>query len=299
MWLAGLDKGPFATLKMPPSVVDVRFCTMVAVPQEKKGIRGLAKRAVTKVGNGVAAAASAVSGVGPIGDRNPQRLTSGKITDYEHYMRIPELLTLQKPEATRVHHDELMFQVVHQSFELWCKLVLFELKSAKDLIAQDRVVEAYPMLQRCTEAVRLNTQAIHILETMTPWDFHVIRAALGQGSGAESPGFRDIQRQAPALWPAVEALLKRRKTTLLDVYTQPALHPDLLRLLENMTDFDMFFHIWRLNHLAMVKRVIGRDVKSLKGYAIHQLEQDVHDTLWPALWNVRNTITDKAGTSPA
>jgi tryptophan 2,3-dioxygenase len=267
---------------------------MAAPPQEKNGIRKLASKAADLLGS----AAGAVSGVGAIGDRNPQRLTNGAATDYEHYMRVPELLSLQKPEAQRVHHDELMFQVVHQSFELWCKLVLFELRSVKELLAQDRVVEAYPLIRRCTEAVQLNTTAMHVLETMTPWDFHVIRAALGQGSGAESPGFRQVQQQAPALWPAVEALLKRRKTTLLDVYTQPARHPDLLRLMEHLTDFDMFFHVWRLNHLAMVKRVIGRDVKSLKGYAIHQLEKDVTETLWPALWKVRNTITEKAGTSP-
>ncbi len=271
---------------------------MEATPTERKGLTGKARTLASKAGNLVAAAASAVSGVGPIGNHNPQRLTSGKTTDYEHYMRVPELLQLQKPEEARVHHDELMFQVVHQSFELWCKLVLFELKAVGELVAQDRLVEAYPLLARCTATVRLNTDALHILETMTPWDFHVIRAALGQGSGAESPGFRQIQQKAPLLWPAVEALLKRRKTTLLDVYTRPASQPDLLRLLENMTDFDMFFQVWRLNHLAMVKRVIGRDVKSLKGYAIHALEKDVQDTLWPALWQVRNAITDKAGTSP-
>jgi tryptophan 2,3-dioxygenase len=219
-------------------------------------------------------------------------------SDYEKYMRVPELLRLQKPEAQLVHHDEMMFQAVHQTFEIWCKLILFELRTAADLLAKDRIVEAYPLIQRCSDVVRVNTDAMHVLETMTPWDFHVIRAALGQGSGAESPGFRQIQQQAPALWPQVEALLKRRRTNLLEVYTNPAKHPDLLRLLEHLTDFDMFFHIWRLNHLAMVKRVIGRDVKSLKGYAVHQLESDVQMVLWPALWKVRNTITDKAGTSP-
>jgi tryptophan 2,3-dioxygenase len=219
-------------------------------------------------------------------------------SDYEKYMQVTQLLGLQKPEGSRVHHDELMFQVVHQSFELWCKLILFELKAVGDLVDQDRLVEAYPLIERCSDTIRLNTDALHILERMHPWDFHVIRAALGQGSGAESPGFRNIQQQAPRLWPKVEALLKRRKTDLLTVYTEPRRHPDLLRFLEHLTDFDMFFHIWRLNHLAMVKRVIGRDVKSLKGYAVHQLEEDVLMVLWPALWKVRNQITDRAGTSP-
>jgi tryptophan 2,3-dioxygenase len=192
-----------------------------------------------------------------------------------------------------------MFQVVHQSFELWCKLILFELRTAGRLIAEDRLIEAYPLIERCTDIIKVNTEAMHVLERMHPWDFHIIRAALGQGSGAESPGFRDIQLHAPRVWPVVEDLLKRRGTSLFEVYTEPRKHPYLLRLLEHLTDFDMFFHLWRLNHLAMVKRVIGRDVKSLKGYAIHQLESDVQMVLWPALWKVRNEITGKAGTSPA
>jgi tryptophan 2,3-dioxygenase len=235
----------------------------------------------------------------PIAHGPPQPLP-GKAgeSDYEKYMRVAELLALQKPEGSRVHHDELMFQVVHQSFELWCKLILFELRSVGELLDQDRLVEAYPLIERCSDTIRLNTDALHILERMHPWDFHVIRAALGQGSGAESPGFRDIQQQGPKLWPKVEALLKRRGVTLLQVYTDPKAHPELLRLCEHLTDFDMFFHIWRLNHLAMVKRVIGRDVKSLKGYAVHQLEQDVVMVLWPPLWKVRNEITERAGTSP-
>jgi tryptophan 2,3-dioxygenase len=275
---------------------------MADLADRSTGLREKARHAVDKVAHKasdwVAAAAGAVSGVGSIGNRQPTRLTTGSVTDYEHYMQVPALLQLQKDTTKLVTHDELMFQVVHQTFELWCKLVLFELESTGKLLDQDRVVEAYPLVERCTDVIKIATDSMHVLERMTPWDFHVIRAALGQGSGSESPGFRKILSDAPSLWQNVEALLKRRNTNLLEVYTQPQQHAELLRLMEHLTDFDMFFHIWRLNHLAMVKRVIGRDVKSLKGYAVHQLEQDVQMQLWPALWQVRNKITDKAGTSP-
>ncbi|MGB0653464.1 MAG: tryptophan 2,3-dioxygenase family protein [Thermoplasmatota archaeon] len=218
-------------------------------------------------------------------------------TDYERYMRTDELLELQKPTEELVHHDELLFQTVHQSFELWCKLVLHELDQVERLIAEDRLVEATPLVARCSAAIRVNTDALHVLETMTPWDFHVIRRALGQGSGSESPGFRGVLARAPTFWPSVEALVERRGTTLLAVYEKQD-DQELLRFLEALTDLDMFFHIWRLNHLAMIKRVIGRDVKSLKGYAIHALESDVQMVLWPALWSVRNELTTRAGTSP-
>lgn len=272
---------------------------MVSKPQDT-GLKARAKKAAGKASGWAAAAASAVSGVPVPKPSGPTEMHPGAPTEtgYETYMRTAELLALQKAEDKALHHDELMFQVVHQTFELWCKLVLFELKSVGALLDQDRLIEAYPLLERCTHAVKINSEAMHVLETMTPWDFHVIRAGLGQASGAESPGFRLIQQKAPVLWPKVEALLKRRKTSLLQVYTEPQRHPDLLRLCEHLTDFDMFFHVWRLNHLAMVKRVIGRDVKSLKGYAVHQLETDVQGVLWPPLWKVRNQVTDKAGTSP-
>lgn len=272
---------------------------MASAAPSGKGIRARSRKAAAKAGKWVAAAASAVSGVG-VAPSGPTAMHPGAPTPtgYETYMRTAELLALQKGETDALHHDELMFQVVHQSFELWCKLVLHELRAVGRLLDEGRVVEAYPLVQRCTHAVKVNAEAMHVLETMTPWDFHVIRAGLGQASGAESPGFRLVQQKAPALWPKVEALLKRRGTTLLEVYTRPQAHPDLLRLLEHLTDFDMFFHVWRLNHLAMVKRVIGRDVKSLKGYAVHQLESDVQAVLWPALWKVRNEVTAAAGTSP-
>lgn len=240
----------------------------------------------------------ATAAAGPTAAGTADAPTPLTLTDYERYMGTSALLQLQKAEDVMVHHDELMFQVVHQSFELWCKLILFELRAVGKLLDDDRLVEAYPLIERCTDVIKLQTDAIHVLERMTPMDFHVIRAALGQGSGAESPGFRQILADAPKLWPHVDALLRRRKTDLLTVYTKPASDPTLLRLLEHLTDFDMFFQVWRLNHLAMVKRIIGRDVKSLKGYAVHQLETDVQMTLWPPLWKVRNQVTEAAGTSP-
>lgn len=219
-------------------------------------------------------------------------------TDYERYMNVDALLSLQKAPEERAHPDELLFQTIHQSFELWLKMVREELERVKATLDDGDLHTAVRLLRRCRKAMAANTTALAVFDTMTPLDFHEVRRQLGRGSGAESPGFRALQREAPTVWPHVEALLEREGTTLDDVYLDGG-RGDLLALLEAMTDLDQDVHLWRQAHLAVVKRILGRDVKSLKGYAVRQLEEDIHQTLWPALWLVRERVTEREGTSPA
>lgn len=219
-------------------------------------------------------------------------------TDYERYMRVDALLALQKPLDKLVHHDELLFQTVHQTFELWTRQILFEVQTAGELVARDDVLGAVKLLERATMATRIVRDQLHVLNTMNPWDFHEVRRHLGRGSGAESPGFQNLLRGAPKLWKPFADLLARRGVSLDDVYVHAGTHADLYALAEAMTDFDEFFQLWRQDHLGLVKRQIGRDVKSLKGYAVHQLEKDVQFALFPELWAVRNRLTELAGTSP-
>ncbi len=219
-------------------------------------------------------------------------------TDYERYMRVDELLSLQKLPEERAHPDELLFQTIHQSFELWLKLVREELGRLKGYLDADELFTSVRLLRRCRKAIAANTMALAVFDTMAPNDFHEVRRQLGNGSGAESPGFRILQKEAPTVWPHVEALLERESESIDDVYLRAGHRSDLFVLLEAMTDFDQEVYLWRQAHLAVVKRIIGRDVKSLKGYAVRQLEEDIHQTLWPALWTVRERVTEIEGTSP-
>ena len=221
------------------------------------------------------------------------------LTDYERYLRIPELLALQKPVEDRAHRDELLFQVEHQSAELWFKLILSDLHDAGALMEQDKPLEAERLFERAARVMALLTEQILILTTMSPWDYHAIRLKLARGSGAESPGFRGLLTEPRALWPKFEALLKRRNVALDDVYVHYHEHYDAFRLAEGMTDFDMRLQVWRLTHLTFIKRVIGRDVMSLKGYSVHDLEAAMGQQVYPELWAVRNRLTNKAGTSPS
>lgn len=237
------------------------------------------------------AAPSPPPGEGPV-------LPGEGATDYERYMHVDALLALQKKPGELAHHDERLFQTMHQTFELWLHQVLFEFEEAARLMDGGKALRATTIVQRCVGIVRVLTQQLHIIETMSPWDFHEVRRHLGRGSGAESPGFRKVRAEVPLAYPRFTALLARRGVDLLEVYTRQDEHYDLFLLAEALTDFDQFFQIWRTDHIAMVKRVIGRDVKSLKGYSVHQLEKDVQEVLFPELWQLRNTLTDLAGTSP-
>src|SRR5437588_5128044 len=91
---------------------------------------------------------------------------------YERYLRIEELLSLQKPESELVHHDELQFQVVHQVFELWWKEAAFELRTIHQLLERFDLLHALHLLQRVVKIQYLMLDNVRMLETMSPWDFH-------------------------------------------------------------------------------------------------------------------------------
>lgn len=219
-------------------------------------------------------------------------------TDYERYLRVDELLNLQRRPEEMAHPDEMLFTTIHQSFELWLKLVDFELDRICERIDADDFHTAIRWLRRIRKAIHANTAALAVFETMVPQEFHEVRRQLGQGSGAESPGFRNLLLKAPTVWPHVEALLERNETTLKRVYTEEGHRPDLFGLLEAMTDFDQEVSLWRQAHLGVVSRIIGAGVKSLKGYAVDQLAEDIQRPLWPKLWRVRDAVTEFEGTSP-
>lgn len=215
-------------------------------------------------------------------------------TDYERYLRVPQLLRVVKREGL-AHRDEHLFQVVHQTAELWFHQILWDVDEAERRIQAGRPLEAARLVRRMEEIVKILTQQVHVLETMVTWDYHAIRRSLGRGSGQESPGFNGILAHAPKLERAYLDLVQRRGTTLLEVQTHAPDHYDLLELGDALADFDMYFHLWRQGHLAFVKRMIGPGQKSLKGYSVEALEKHiVGKFLFPTLLEIRDEMTDHA-----
>ncbi|HEX2428567.1 MAG TPA: tryptophan 2,3-dioxygenase family protein, partial [Gaiellaceae bacterium] len=90
-------------------------------------------------------------------------------SDYERYLNTDELLALQKGPGEWVHRDELLFQTVHQSSELWLKLAWNEVATAADLIGEGDIPAALRLLRRPVLCLRLITAQLDMLEQMSPW----------------------------------------------------------------------------------------------------------------------------------
>lgn len=112
---------------------------------------------------------------------------------YNDYLKVPELLALQQPVSEPAHHDEMLFIVIHQSYELWFKLILHELGSAMGFMQQGAVLRARHFVARVVEILRNLVPQIHILETMTPAEFLQFRHRLMPASGFQSVQFREVE----------------------------------------------------------------------------------------------------------
>jgi tryptophan 2,3-dioxygenase len=112
---------------------------------------------------------------------------------YNSYLKVEELLALQVPRSEPAHHDELLFIVIHQAYELWFKLVLAELDLAMRFMGEGQVLRAHHFLKRVCEVMKLLVQQIHVLETMAPADFLEFRDRLMPASGFQSLQFRELE----------------------------------------------------------------------------------------------------------
>lgn len=215
-------------------------------------------------------------------------------SDYERYLRTDELLALQKNADDLRHKDEMTFQVVHQASELLMKGAAFELERALLLIEQGDYRNASRLIRRANLEIDYPIQVLHILETITPYDYHLIRAGLGHGSGLDSPGFLAMLHMGPKLGQAFHHQLNAAKLSVDDVYRRHDEFFDLHELAECLLDFDERVHLFRFHHLKLAQRVIGGGVIGTMGTPVEVLHQRMEHLFYKDLWDVRNQITAKA-----
>jgi tryptophan 2,3-dioxygenase len=212
-------------------------------------------------------------------------------SDYERYLRTDELLALQKAPEEQSHPDELLFQTVHQSSELWLKLATSEIGRATAHVRAGELAAALRLLRRSSLCMQYVNAQLDMLEQMSPWEYQTIRRVLGHGSGFDSPGFRQIRRVSPALGDAFEEALARAGLTVDDVYVHGREHEELYQLAESLIEWDERIASWRVRHYKVVARIIGDKVVGTQGTPVEVLGRLIHKSLYPDLWEVRNRLT--------
>jgi tryptophan 2,3-dioxygenase len=212
-------------------------------------------------------------------------------SDYERYLRTDALLSLQKGADEWVHRDELLFQTVHQSSELWLKLAWNEVEEAGKLVAADDLPPANRLLRRAVACLRIVTDALDMLEHMSPWEYTEVRKVLGHGSGFDSPGFRELRRVAKPLGEAFHAARERGGLSLIEVYTRGREFDELYNLAELLIELDERVTVWRVRHFKVVQRTIGADVIGTQGTPVEVMGRLIHHSFYPELWAVRNDLT--------
>jgi tryptophan 2,3-dioxygenase len=212
-------------------------------------------------------------------------------SDYERYLRTDALLALQKGADEWVHRDELLFQTVHQSSELWLKLAWNEVGEAGALTTAGDIQAANRLLRRAVDCLKIVTDALDMLEHMSPWEYTEVRKVLGHGSGFDSPGFREMRRVAKPLGEAFHAAREREGLSLIEVYTRGREFDDLYNLAELLIELDERITVWRVRHFKVVQRTIGADVIGTQGTPVEVMGRLIHNSFYPELWAVRNDLT--------
>ena len=112
---------------------------------------------------------------------------------YGSYLKIDELLELQQPRSSGPEHDEMLFIVIHQVYELWFKELLHEFDRVRLLFRADDTFRVQHTLKRILTILKVMVAQLDILETMTPLEFLTFRERLEAASGFQSDQFRQLE----------------------------------------------------------------------------------------------------------
>jgi len=190
-------------------------------------------------------------------DDNTRPLEPGIVTDfsqrmnYGSYLALDELLSIQRPQSSPAHHDELLFIIQHQTSELWIKLLLHELRSARDLLRADDIRTALKRIARVKHIQEVMTQQWSVLATLTPSEYSEFRDALASSSGFQSHQYR-----------AVEFIFGNKNEKMLSVFdSDPASRQVLSDLLDEPSLYDeLLRYLSRAGH-AVPDSILNRDVR--------------------------------------
>ena len=246
---------------------------------------------------------------------------------YNKYLKVPELIRLQETLSAPVSHDELLFIVIHQTYELWFKQILHELDATIKWIDEDRIFRANHSLRGVVSIEKILVTQIHILKSMAPIGFLEFRDKLNPASGFQSMQFRELEfvsgakdekvlksfaddefaferlsarlaepSLADGFWAMVErnglasgSFDDRVKATV-EILTHPEKYAEIYLMQDLLIEHDELIISWRYNHIQMVERMLGMKRGTGGSEGVGYLMTTLSKKFFPELWEARTHL---------
>lgn len=227
-----------------------------------------------------------------------------KAETYVHYLALDEVLNAQRPRSEE--HDEMLFIIVHQVYELWFKEILHELNFLQGSLESGHTAHALGTLKRILTILKTVVAQVDVLETLTPTQFMTFRSRLESASGFESAQFRALEAalgvhggDATVFDSYMRYLSKmgyaapKEKSpaavqeVLLSVYKDDG---EAAQVAERLVDLDEGFQEWRYRHVKMVERTIGDKPGTGGSSGAEYLRKTLFQPAFPDLWAIRSRL---------
>ena len=246
---------------------------------------------------------------------------------YNSYLKVPELIRLQQTLSDPESHDELLFIIIHQTYELWFKQILHEMDATLKWLNEGRLFRANHSLRAVIGIEKVLVTQIHILETMAQIGFLEFRDRLNPASGFQSMQFRELEFVSgqkdekileffkddefayerlserfaePSLGDAFWGLLGRqgfavdsyedRVGSIVRVLTEPEKHSEIFNMQDLLIEHDENVSLWRYHHVLMVERMLGKKRGTGGSEGVGYLMTTLTKRFFPELWEARTHL---------
>ena len=246
---------------------------------------------------------------------------------YNEYLKVSELISLQNTLSEPTSHDELLFIIIHQTYELWFKQILHEIDASIGWLRENRTFRANHSLKTVASIGKVVVSQIHILETMAQIGFLEFRDKLNPASGFQSTQFREIEfvsgakdermmnhfahdafaferlnkrYREPSLADEFWNLLARkdfavettdeRVQTIVEILTHPEKYADYFIMQDLLIEHDENIALWRYNHVLMVERMLGMKRGTGGSEGAGYLRTTLSKKFFPELWEARTHL---------
>lgn len=257
-----------------------------------------------------------------------QEYGKNSLLSYNEYLKVRDLLRLQQTLSEPTSHDEQLFIIIHQTYELWFKQILHELDATVKWLDEGRLFRANHSLRVVVSIEKILVTQIHVLESMAPIGFLEFRDKLNPASGFQSMQFRELEFTSglkdekilssfknddyaharltkrfsePSLADAFWDLMRRRDMSVdsheervaatVEVLTHPEKYAELYNMQDLLIEHDELIISWRYNHILMVERMLGMKRGTGGSEGVGYLMTTLTKKFFPELWEARTHLT--------